>query len=182
MKCVHVGLRQFLCTYMYIPIAMPKFPKHKFMQCFLELMHTFDLYMYTLHLVYIINPQCTSTARVIVVGFVCVFVCLLKPHLTSRSSFRPENTVTIQYTCSVRLAEPRLLAEACIQGQQIYTPRVCTLVLYMCSIHKQAQVNWGLRSLSDSDSDRDSIECQLCCRDLSEYSKLATCVVQHCMS
>ena len=48
---------------------------------------------FTLHLLIIINPRRACAARVTVLGRVCRTVCLLKSHLTSGASVRPENTV-----------------------------------------------------------------------------------------
>ena len=46
-------------------------------------------------LVLFINPRRACAARVTVVGFVCVCVCLsVKSHLTYGASVRPENAVT----------------------------------------------------------------------------------------
>ena len=45
----------------------------------------------------IINPRCACAARVTVVGFVCLSVCVclsVTPHLTSGGSVRPEIDVT----------------------------------------------------------------------------------------
>ena len=45
----------------------------------------------------VINPRRACTARVTVVGSVCVCVCVcvsVKSHLTSRASVRPETSVT----------------------------------------------------------------------------------------
>ena len=45
--------------------------------------------------VYIFNPRRACAARVTVVGFVCLSVCLsVKSHLTYGASVRPENAVT----------------------------------------------------------------------------------------
>ena len=46
-----------------------------------------DLYMC------IVNPRCACTARVTVLGSVCLCVCLIKSHLTYGASVRPENAV-----------------------------------------------------------------------------------------
>ena len=67
--------------------------------CITSTTHTWHI---SLQVCKFINPQCACAARVTIVGFVCLCVCLpvcpsVKPHLTSGVSVRPEIDVTYIY-------------------------------------------------------------------------------------